>query len=241
MDFQIYQIPLWIDNYIYLIHEKQKNKTAVIDPGEANVINKFLKEKKLQLDYILNTHHHFDHTGGNLELKKKWNCKIYGYKGDQHRIAGIDKTFEEKEIFKIGTLKFEVLFTPGHTLGHIVFWNKKNQILFCGDTLFAMGCGRLFEGTAQQMFMSLNKIKKLPKNSQIYCAHEYTLKNAHFAISLDPSNLELKKRLKKVKNLRKQNKTTVPFSLQEELLTNPFLRAKSVKNFARIRKLRDQF
>ena len=241
MSFKIHQIPLWEDNYIYLLHEKQSNKTAVIDPGEAQTVNRFLKTKNLKLDCILSTHHHFDHTGGNLKLKEDWDCKIYGYKEDAQRIPGIDISLKEGDQVFVGSLCFEVLYVPGHTLGHIAFWNKQNQVLFCGDTLFAMGCGRLFEGTPEQMFSSLNKIKKLPKKSLIYCAHEYSLNNAEFALSIEPSNLDLKKRFQKISALRKQNQETVPFYLEEEFATNPFLRAESISEFAKIRKLKDQF
>ena len=241
MNFKIHQIPLWEDNYIYLLHEQQFNKTAVIDPGEARTVNRFLKTKKLKLNCILSTHHHFDHTGGNLKLKEDWGCKIYGYKADSQRIPGIDISLKEGDQVFVGSLCFEVLYVPGHTLGHIAFWNKKNQILFCGDTLFAMGCGRLFEGTPEQMFSSLNKIKKLPKKSLIYCAHEYSLNNAEFALRVEPSNPDLKKRFQEISALKKQKQATVPFYLEEELATNPFLRAKSVSEFARIRKLKDQF
>ena len=241
MNFEIHQIPLWEDNYIYLLYEKETNITTAIDPGEAETVNRFLKTKKLKLDFILTTHHHFDHTGGNLKLKEDWGCKIYGFKEDAKRVPGIDISLEEGEQFFIGRLCFEVLYVPGHTLGHIAFWNKQNQILFCGDTLFAMGCGRLFEGTPEQMFASLNKIKKLPNKSLIYCAHEYSLNNAMFALSVEPSNEQLKKRFKKIFALREQNQATVPFYLEEELLTNPFLKANSVSEFAKIRKLKDHF
>ena len=241
MNCDIHQIPLWEDNYIYILHEKTENKTAVIDPGEAGPVHSFLKNNNLKLDLILTTHHHFDHTGGNLKLKQDWGCKIYGFAGDQHRVPGIDVCLKEGASVFVGQLGFEVLYLPGHTLGHIAFWNKKNQFLFCGDTLFAMGCGRLFEGSPEQMFSSLKKIKRLPKKTLIYCAHEYTLKNAEFALGLDSSNKDLKKRFEKIKILRQKNQPTVPVYLAEELLTNPFLKAKSVAEFAAIRKQRDHF
>ena len=241
MSFDIHQIPLWEDNYIYLLHDKSENKTAVVDPGEAEPVHSFLKTHNLKLDFILNTHHHFDHTGGNLQLKKTWACPVYGFAGDQKRIPGIDISLKEGDSVLIGTLRFEVLYLPGHTLGHIAFWNKKNKILFCGDTLFAMGCGRLFEGSPEQMFSSLNKIKNLPKNTLIYCAHEYTLKNAKFALQLEPSSVNLNKRFEKVKLLRQKAQPTAPFYLEEELLTNPFLKAKSLSEFTNIRKQRDHF
>ena len=239
--YEIHQLPLWEDNYIYILHEKKNNKTAVIDPGESQTVRKFLKAKNLSLDCILTTHHHFDHTGGNLELKKEWSCPVYGFKQDSKRIPGIDRELEEGGCVSVGLLKFEVLYVPGHTLGHIAYWNEREKILFCGDTVFAMGCGRLFEGSPEQMFLSLKKIKSLPEKTLIYSAHEYSLKNAYFALTVEPSNLYLLKRFQKIQALRKQNQATTPFYLKEELLTNPFFRAKSVSEFAKLRHQRDHF
>ena len=239
--FKIYQLPFWEDNYVYVFVDNKKNKTAVVDPGDFDTVQNFLDKNNLKLDYILNTHHHWDHTGGNLKLKEKWACSIYGFKEDAERLPGIDFELAEGESVSVGSFCFEVLYVPGHTLGHIAFWNKENKILFCGDTVFAMGCGRLFEGTPEQMFNSLSKIKKLPEDSLIYCAHEYSLKNAKFALSVEPENKELQKRFNEISHLRKQGKSTVPFYLKEELLTNPFFRAKTALEFTKIRKLRDQF
>lgn len=240
-EFHIYQIPLWEDNYIYIFYDQREQKTAVIDPGDFEPVDHFLTKKGLKLDRILNTHHHWDHTGGNLKLKEKWNCPVYGFSGDSSRIPGITHTLKTGDSVSVGASQFEVIYTPGHTLGHIVFWNKKQKILFCGDTLFAMGCGRLFEGTAKQMFESLNKIKKLPPDTLVYCAHEYSLKNAEFALSIDPKNLNMKTRKQKFLNLRKKQKATVPFYLKEDLSTNPFLLSPTLKNFTKIRKLKDQY
>lgn len=239
--FEIYQIPLWEDNYVYLFKDNKTNKTAVIDPGDFDTVQVFLEKNNLKLDYILNTHHHWDHTGGNLKLKQEWKCSVYGFKEDSQRIPGIDFGLKEGDTVFVGGLCFKVFYVPGHTLGHIAFWNKENKVLFCGDTVFAMGCGRLFEGSPQQMFNSLDKIKKLPKDSLLYCAHEYSLKNAQFALTIEPNNKDLQQRLQKISLLRKQGKATVPFYLKEELLTNPFFRAKTAPEFAKIRKLRDQF
>ena len=239
--FKIHQVSFLEDNYIYFIEDRKENKTAVVDPGAFSLVQSFLNKNNLQLDYILSTHHHWDHTGGNLDLKEEWDCSIYGFKKDAERIPGIDFELKEGEFVFVGSLCFEVLYVPGHTLGHIAFWNAENKILFCGDTVFAMGCGRLFEGSPQQMFNSLSKIKKLPEDSLIYCAHEYSLKNAEFALTVHPNNKELKQRFQKISHLRRQGKATVPFYLKEELLTNPFFRAKTVSEFAKIRELRDRF
>ena len=221
---QVFQISALRDNYIHVIRTNT-GKTAVVDPSEEEPVCRFLKEKNWSLHYILNTHHHWDHTGGNVGLKKKWpQAQVIGFAGDAHRIPQIDILVQENEMWKGEGLEFQVLFIPGHTLGHIAFWFQKEGWLFCGDTLFAMGCGRLFEGTAQQMLSSLNKLKSLPLKTQIYCGHEYTLHNGHFALEVDSENLALKKRVKQTEELRKKGISTVPFLLEEERDTNPFLR-----------------
>ena len=238
---KVYQIPCLTDNYIYILRDEKTKKTAVIDPSLFDPVNRFLENKKWSLDFIFNTHHHFDHTGGNRELKAKWKCQIYGYEGDSHRIPAIDIKLKKESEFLFGNITFKTLFTPGHTLGHIVFWVPEEKKLFCGDTLFAIGCGRLFEGSAEQMFKSLQDIKRLPKDTAIYCAHEYSEKNAQFALLLDPKNEVLKARALKIKTLRKKGQPTVPFLFLEDLETNPFLLAKTLEKFAQIRKLRDNF
>lgn len=238
---QVFQIPALRDNYIYILHEKNQDQTTVIDPSLAKPVNDFLREHNLKLNFIWNTHHHWDHTGGNQELKKKWNCPVYGYKGDAFRIPEMDKTLEEGEAFYFGKTRIEVLFIPGHTLGHIAFWLPEEKSLFCGDTLFSLGCGRLFEGTSEMMFNSLQKIKALPPDTQIYCAHEYTEDNARFALSVDKTNTALQKRARAVKLLRQKNQPTVPSSLKEELAVNPFLKAKTPSEFKVLRKKKDCF
>ena len=238
---QVFQIPALRDNYIYILHERTQGKTTVVDPSLAKPVNDFLSKKNLRLDFIWNTHHHFDHTGGNRELKKKWNCPVYGYKEDAFRIPEIDRTLEEGEVFYFGKIRVEVLFIPGHTLGHIAFWLPEEKYLFCGDTLFSIGCGRLFEGTPKMMFNSLQKIKNLPLDTQIYCAHEYTEDNAQFALSVDKNNTKLQKRAQAVKLLRQKNQPTVPSSLKEELETNPFLKAKTSLEFKILREKKDCF
>ena len=238
---QVFQIPVLTDNYIYVLHEPLSCQTAVVDPALSGPVSDFLDRKGFSLDFIFNTHHHLDHTGGNRELKKQWNCQIYGFEGDSFRIPGVDKTLKDREVFYFGKVRVEVLFIPGHTLGHIAFWLAGEKRLFCGDTVFAMGCGRLFEGAPEMMFQSLRKIKALPPDTQIYCAHEYTEDNARFALSVDKNNQKLRERARAVRILRGQNKSTVPFSLKEELETNPFLRAETSREFKILREKKDCF
>ena len=188
-------IPCLKDNYSYLLYDKDKNIVAIIDPSDFNECDKIINKKYNKLDFILNTHHHIDHVGGNQKLKKKYNSKVLGSEIDKDRIPDIDIRLREKENFKIGKSSFEVLFVPGHTKGHIAFYFEKEKIIFTGDTLFSLGCGRIFEGTKEQMFNSLNKIKNLPSNTKIYCGHEYTKKNLEFCLVYDSKNKFLKKKL----------------------------------------------
>ena len=222
---KIIPIPCLTDNYAYIICDDHSQTTGVIDPSEAKPIISFLKKENKKLNYILNTHHHFDHVGGNIELKKKFKAKVLGFEGDKHRIPGIDITLKDKEEWNFGDSKVITLHIPGHTLGHICFFFKKEKVAFTGDTLFSLGCGRIFEGDHKQMFNSLNKIKKLPKDTEIYCGHEYTYKNAEFCLKYDNNNTDLKKKFEKIKKLRSENLPTIPSSLEEELKSNIFLRS----------------
>lgn len=250
---KVYQIPSLEDNYIYILHEN--HQTLVIDPSTFKDVDDFLNKKKWSCDFILNTHHHYDHTGGNRELKEKYGAKIIGPFYDKNRIPEIDIALKKGDVFSFNTHQAEVLFLPGHTRGHIAYWFKKLNFLFCGDTLFLMGCGGLFEGTPSEMCESLDQIKALPESTWVYCAHEYTLKNARFAFEMEPDNQDLKNRLKKIQEKRKENLSTVPDQLKEELKTNPFLRlnslsirkklclegASNVEVFKKLRALKDAF
>ena len=252
---EVIQIPALQDNYIYFIIDKQSSLTACVDPSLADPVINLLKKKNLKLDFILNTHHHYDHVGGNLELKEKTQCKIIGAEIDKKRIPGIDICLKDKEIFFLGSSKFIVIETPGHTVGHICFYFDGNNILFSGDTLFALGCGRLFEGTPKQMWSSLKFIKNLPNETLIYCGHEYTESNLKFAISLLPDDKDLEKKKNKIKSLRKKGISTIPTTIGEEKRFNPFLKIDDdeflekidLKNleentvFEKIRKLKDIF
>jgi hydroxyacylglutathione hydrolase len=222
--YEIFVVPASIDNYIFFIRNHKNNITAVVDPTEASVVLSFLKEKKWSLQYILNTHHHIDHINGNLELKAHTGCQILGFKNDAARIPGIDIMLTDLDLFRIGDLEFQVMELPGHTLGHIAYYSKEIKSLFSGDVLFGLGCGRVFEGTHSQMLLSLNKIKCLPSDTQIYCSHEYTDKNINFAQTIEPKNSQLLERITIIREKRHRNEFTVPLLLSEELETNPFVR-----------------
>ena len=221
MSLKVFQLPVLDDNYIYIIRNELSGLTGVVDPALFEPVNRFLKQKNWNLDFILNTHHHLDHVGGNRELISTWSPKVMGYGEDSGRIPGINTFLKEGESFTFGNSVVKVMFLPGHTLGHIAYRFKEEKILFCGDTLFGMGCGRLFEGTHKQMFESLRKIKALPPETTIYCAHEYTEKNGNFALTVDPQNQQLKDRMEQIRSMRKEGVSTVPFPLSRELQTQP--------------------
>ena len=224
---EIQQVAVLNDNYIYLIHDSESGETVVIDPALADPVLNILRQNNWQLKYILNTHHHADHTGGNLSIKEYTGCKIAACAADQKRIPGIDLKLSEGDTLTLGTHTIQVMSCPGHTTGHIAFYIADSDALFCGDTLFAMGCGRLFEGTAQQMQQSLKKFTALPLDTKIYCAHEYTAANAQFALSVEPNNPDLLRTIERIKQLRSAHQATVPTTLEQELATNPFLRTDS--------------
>jgi len=223
----IHLVPCLKDNYAYLAHEPSTNAVAVVDPSEAPPVFAALKAHDLRLTHILNTHHHWDHTGGNLALKEATGAKIVGPRADRARIPGIDEDVGEGDIWSLGNAKAKVFDIPAHTKGHIAFWFEADKAVFTGDTMFAMGCGRLFEGTPAQMWSSLSKLAALPPDTRVYCGHEYTLSNAKFAITLEPNNSALKNRLAEVEHLRAAGKPTIPSTIGVELETNPFLRPAS--------------
>jgi hydroxyacylglutathione hydrolase len=233
-------IPAFQTNYIYLLTE-ESGKVAVVDPGDPRPVIKLLKDRGLKLDYILNTHHHADHTGGNLQLKERYDCTIIGPKVDEHRIPGMDSGLSEGDSFQFGELEAKILETHGHTNGHICFWFPAAKTLFCGDTLFSMGCGRLFEGTPKQMWDSLSKIAELPDDTMVYCGHEYTENGGNFCLTIEPDNEDLQARMEDVRKLRANDERTLPVSLGTEKKTNAFLRAGSAERFAEIRRLKDAY
>ena len=217
-------VPCLKDNYSFIICDTETNTVAVVDPSEFNPINSFIEKKYKKIDYILNTHHHFDHTGGNLDLQKKYKTKIIGFKKDQKRIPGINIKLSDNENFKLGNINFKIFFIPGHTRGHVCFYAKSEKIVFTGDTLFSLGCGRVFEGTHQEMLESLSFIKKLPIDTKIYCGHEYTQKNMDFCIKHETNNMRLEEKKKWITSQLNQKQPTIPVTVEEELNTNIFLR-----------------
>lgn len=252
---KIKQIPCLSDNYGYLVHDPQSGQTTSIDTPDAKAILAALDEEGWTLSQIWNTHHHFDHIGGNAELVKKTGCKVYAPAGEGKMITDADHYVSEGDQVSLGAFTARVIETPGHTLGHACYIFDEEKVAFVGDTLFSMGCGRLFEGSAEQMWDSLSKLITLPDETMIYCAHEYTADNARFAASIEPQNQDLQARIKQVENLRKKNQPTVPMALGLEKRTNPFLRAdsKAIREnlkeqgspdaavFAHIRRLKDSF
>ena len=234
-------IPCLQDNYSYLIIDESNKTASVVDPSEAKPIINFIEKENINLKYILNTHHHYDHIGGNKDLKKKYNSVVIGYKDDASRIPGIDILLKNNQIWKADNFEAKILHIPGHTTGHISFHFFKEKLIFTGDTLFSLGCGKIFEGTYQDMFDSLNQIKKLPQDTKIYCGHEYTLQNSKFCIKHDPENLNLKNKIVEIKKKLENNIPTIPSTLKDENECNIFLRAKDVKSFSKLRDLKDNF
>ena len=229
------------DNYSYLIINESKKIACVIDPSEPEPIIAFLEDKKIKLKFILNTHHHYDHVGGNKQLKKKYGAKVVGFKGDRKRIPEIDIILSDREVWKSDKFEAKIYHIPGHTLGHVCYHFFNQNILFTGDTLFSLGCGRIFEGTYEQMFLSLKLIKSFPKNTIIYCGHEYTLKNSDFCLKYDSRNTALKEKILSVKNYLNKGLSSMPTTLEDELICNIFLKSEDIETFSKLRDLKDNF
>ena len=246
-------VPCLSDNYAYLVHDKDTGLCAVVDPSEAPPVKKALAAKGWKLTHILNTHHHFDHTGGNVALKEEFGAEIVGPGKDRDRFAGLDTGVDESTGWSFGGRKVRVMDIPAHTSSHIAF--IVDDAAFTGDTLFAMGCGRLFEGTPAMMWSSLSKLMTLPDATRIFCGHEYTQSNGRFALTLEPSNAALVARMRDVDAARAKGAPTIPSTLGLEKQTNPFLRpnspelrktlgmesASDVEVFAETRKRKDNF
>ena len=255
MGLEVHQFGCLSDNYGFLIHDPESGETATVDSPDAEAIDAALEEKQWRLTHILNTHHHFDHAGGNEALKQKWGCTVIGFGGDYDRIPGIDRKVAENDIVDFGGTKARVIEVAGHTSGHVAYHFEEEGMVFVGDTIFALGCGRLFEGTPQQMWSSLQKLMSLADDTIVYCAHEYTQANAAFALTVEPGNQDLLDRSEEINRLRANNIPTVPTSIGLERKTNPFLRpdsanlqstirlvgASPLEVFAETRRLKDNF
>ena len=238
---KIQVIPCLQDNYAYLIIDEKNSTACVIDPSESEPVINFLKKHKIRLKFILNTHHHYDHVGGNQELKEKYTAKVIGYKGDKDRIPGIDFLINDQENWKQGNFEAKIIHIPGHTLGHICFYFYKENSVFTGDTLFSLGCGRIFEGTYSQMYNSLKKLKMLPENTKIFCGHEYTKQNSKFCIMYDKNNQNLKNKINEIEKKLEKGLPTIPSTIKDELECNIFLRSDNLENFSKLRDLKDNF
>ena len=234
-------IPCLRDNYSYLIIDEENNIACVVDPSEADPIIKYLENTQIKLKFILNTHHHYDHIGGNQKLKEKYGASVVGYEGDKERIPGIDILVNDQETWIHKNFEAKIIHIPGHTLGHICFYFYKDESVFTGDTLFSLGCGRIFEGTNAQMFDSLMKLKKLPKSTKVFCGHEYTLQNSKFCMIYDGNNENLKAKLNNIKVKLKAGLSTIPSTIKDELECNIFLRSSNVETFSKLRDLKDNF
>ncbi len=248
-------LPALKDNYIHLIRDPASGAVAVVDPAEAGAVTEALSARDWRLGAILNTHHHADHIGGNHELKGRYGCPVIGARADRGRIPGLDVAVEDGSEYQFGCQTISVIATPGHTSGHLAYYFSETKALFCGDTLFSLGCGRLFEGTAAQMWASLLKLRALPADTRVYCAHEYTLANARFAHTIEPGNPALAARIEEAKRQREHGRPTIPTTLATERATNPFLRADepgvaaalgmtgapAAEIFAEIRRRKDHF
>lgn len=255
MTLDIRQFPCLSDNYGYLIRDRATGAVAAIDTPDAGAIDDALAREGWRLTHILNTHWHPDHAGGNLALKARWGCRIVGPKGEAAKIPGIDEAVGEGDEVWFGASRALVHDAPGHTLGHIFYHFADDGAAFVGDVIFALGCGRLFEGTPAQMWTSLQKIAALPAETMLYCAHEYTQSNARFAVTIEPDNAALQRRFDAIGARRARGEPTVPMTVAEELATNPFLRAgeasvaagvgldgaDAVAVFAEVRRRKDEF
>ena len=238
---EVVQVPVLSDNYVYLAHDAASGETTVIDPAVAEPVLDAAAARGWKITQIWNTHWHPDHTGANLAIKAATGCSITGPAGEAAKIPGIDRAVAQGDSVALGANAFSVIDCGGHTLGHNAYYEKASKALFCGDTLFALGCGRVFEGTAAQMFDSLGKLMALPDDTRVFCAHEYTASNARFAVTVEPGNAALAARVQEITRLRATNQPTVPSTIGYERATNPFVRAATADEFAVRRSGKDAF
>ena len=238
---EIVRIPALADNYIWLVHDDTSGETVVIDPAVAEPVLAEAEARGWRIGQIWNTHWHPDHTGGNEEIKAATGCTVTGPAAEAHRIPTQDRQVREGDSVSLGSLRAEVWEVPAHTAGHIAYYLAQENLVFVGDTLFAMGCGRLFEGEAGQMHANLQRLAQLPPETAVYCAHEYTLSNGRFAAVAEPENGDIRARLAEVERQRARGEATVPTTIGFERATNPFMRAASAAELAELRQAKDNF
>ncbi len=236
---EIIPVPAFADNYIWLVRDEASGETAVVDPGDAAPALAEAEHRGWTVSQVWNTHHHWDHSGGNLAMKEATGCTVSGPAAET--IPGRDVALSEGSELRIGDHKGRAIEIPGHTLGHVALLFEDDRIAFVGDTLFAMGCGRLFEGTPQQMYRSLQRIAELPEDTRLYCGHEYTLANARYAAHAEPGNAAIAERQARVEKMRDEGRVTLPTTVAEERATNPFVRSSDWQEFARLRAEKDSF
>lgn len=241
MTIEILCVPAFNDNYIWLMHEEVTGETVVIDPAVAAPVLAAAEARGWTISQIWNTHWHADHIGGNAEIKAATGCVITGPTAESDKIDTLDVLVKGNDIATIGGMRAEVWDVPAHTMGHIAYYLPSAGVIFVGDTLFAMGCGRLFEGTAAQMFANMQRFAKLDGATKVYCAHEYTLSNGAFALAMEPDNADIAARMADVKAMRERGEPTVPTTIAQERATNPFMRANTVEELARLRSAKDTF
>lgn len=241
MALTVARIPVLSDNYVWLAHDDASGETAVIDPAVAEPVLAAAAERDWTITQIWNTHWHPDHTGGNAAIREATGCLISGPAAEAERIPTLNRQLTETDHVMLGALRFDVLEVPAHTSGHIALHCAEARTVFVGDTLFAMGCGRLFEGTAEQMFANMQRLAALPPETNVYCAHEYTLSNARWAVTAETDNPDLAARYAEVVALRERGEPTVPTTIAAELATNPFMRARDAAHLAKLRAAKDAF
>jgi hydroxyacylglutathione hydrolase len=234
-------IPILSDNYAWLLRDTATGATAVADPAEPGPVAAAIEAQGGRLDLILLTHHHADHVAGTDAIRARFGAKVVGAASDRHRLPTLDQAVADGDRVVLGDSSAVVIDTPGHTRGHIAFYFDAGHVLVCGDTLFSLGCGRLIEGTAAEMFASLRKLAALPGGTKVCCGHEYTESNARFALSVDPNNAALKSRVAEAHQQRATGQPTVPSTMSSELAANPFLRAPDIATFADLRAKKDKF